>query len=1699
MRRNLQRLMVAIAAMMICLGASAIDKVFKKATLSGEVTSVEGLKSSKFLLANGEGDALVILYTPSGWDIKVENPGIAADKSDNGGLFQLTELDTHYLIPVFNFDGNRRTFWAGKQSVNAQPTGNVIFGLDGDNAQHGQDGANLAVWDVAYEEGKGFTFHCVGRDIYISHANGAACPSETAVYWKAYTEWALAYDVAGVEAAGTAVANALKASDAKTTFDAAKLAYETDKTAEGAIDKYAAAINAAIDVVNACDVVKAAFAGYKLSTLGTAAVKEVETKYNAGEYKDVAEVSAAYVAAVKTQNAVGSDFTGAIVNPSFELGNANGWTYEASDDHGAKENSNGTYTMSNNDGKYVFNIWSKGNAISQTIEGLPNGTYKLQAVIATDGGQKVQLNANDKNVQIDATDKGTGVEGEVEFEVTDGKATIGAEGVNKYWYKVDNFRLTLVNPANATVPEKDAWYTGADFFRFRADKNATEGSPYFAWKDKVEPVWGADADDVSNGCIVCNVPANVNPQSQIWIRGTEAGKTVANGSKDGFRVTFRVKADGEYTLESQAHNNWGYKTGGNPFGPLNVTTEWQTVSFVCTGEKAKNDFTDLCFNLSGDAERTFYFDDVQIVRGSEWYLNNEFHAKDYKEGTETYADGNDPHPAARFVADEEGGYVEVISNAGAGQTYNSQLWIAIPQEFVGTMTKMTMEVQATKAITCPESFQATATGNGWGCNPGPGKGVEFKVGEWTTIERVLNTKNVKSTGTWKNLQADQYCLDLSEASGDKEAITYKFRNVKFEQAYEDWYSANPVYAKDYTKGTETYENGTTFPKAPYVFGSGDEGGYIEVVSNADAENDYGSQIFFEIPEELRGKNVLVRMKVKASQEIKVATALHSSADGNGWSGNPAGDQVSFTVDKWVDIERTFNTDCKDSKGNPIAYYVMNLSDNKGKAAIKYDFDEVSFKEYVDWGDLVEATADGTLIAEKDWTKETSYSGWSGGLPDGYTRSVDNGLVLENTSDEGDPWSAQFEVINGLSNLKAGAKYSIRLTMKIQGEGDLQVNFGDWGTTQQYLQTLENGYRQVVWEYPSWASDVASGVHALFQGRKFKGTIILEKVEVFEDYLDPATLNWTDNLFTNGDVEGEDMSSFIAKVNDDEDALLLPAATKVFKESNQVMVKTAAREKDPADETKYLGNDHDTQFFVRLPYALKKGNKYFFSVDYISNKVADVQSQTHAEPGEWKSNNGVGKITTGSTSQTLEGYFTADNDMRTIAFNLASATEGGTFYFDNFVFKVVVEEEADIKAFTQTWDETSKWNETLALNVAYDNGRNAETEGCTEESVKALTDAMAAGKAILQPAEGAEPATKDAIAAAAKAIEDAIAGLTKGGAEELLPKPELGADFIEIAQDQGKSLDEFTRTDLVEGEDYNTYTAHGDLNIALKMMPVDVEGCDYVVVYFATPAPEGWKLAFWNNQDLVDVPAGATEFKYVFAEDPKCDVKDGVLPQICMMTFFGAPNPLEAKIYGIYKHKVPVELAYTDLTKEMFFHWNAADETAEALEASNCDYNIGTSTGQPYGLSTVNHDRFADLSAYSTIELTATEGEPRLLFNRIENEGTVFAEVPRDKDKYETVVDNGDGSKTYVIDIAAIVAEYGFAHLHAIKGANWANTTVTEIKLGYAGEKPALPIPTAIEGVETEGESIADGKYIENGQIVIVKGGKKYTAAGVEIK
>ena len=218
----------------------------------------------------------------------------------------------------------------------------------------------------------------------------------------------------------------------------------------------------------------------------------------------------------------------------------------------------------------------------------------------------------------------------------------------------------------------------------------------------------------------------------------------------------------------------------------------------------------------------------------------------------------------------------------------------------------------------------------------------------------------------------------------------------------------------------------------------------------------------------------------------------------------------------------------------------------------------------------------------------------------------------------------------------------------------------------------------------------------------------------------------------------------------------------------------------------------------------------------------------------------------------------------------------------------------------------------ALEATIAAAKAIETEG--KNGADALNAAITPAETALTAAD----ATVESLTAAKEALAQAISVFNKAN---------LDADLVEIAQNQGKDLDTFTRTDLVEGAGYNTYTANGDLNIAIKMVNVDVKDCDYVVIKFAEPVAAGWHLAFWSNQDLVDVPAGATEFKYVFANDPNCGVSaEGVLPQICMMTFFGGfQAPLEAKIVGIYKHNTVIATGINtianDAQKNTIFNLN----------------------------------------------------------------------------------------------------------------------------------------------------------------------------------
>jgi hypothetical protein len=137
--------------------------------------------------------------------------------------------------------------------------------------------------------------------------------------------------------------------------------------------------------------------------------------------------------------------------------------------------------------------------------------------------------------------------------------------------------------------------------------------------------------------------------------------------------------------------------------------------------------------------------------------------------------------------------------------------------------------------------------------------------------------------------------------------------------------------------------------------------------------------------------------------------------------------------------------------------------------------------------------------------------------------------------------------------------------------------------------------------------------------------------------------------------------------------------------------------------------------------------------------------------------------------------------------------------------------------------------------------------------------------------------------------------------------------------------------------------------------------------------------------------------------------------------------------------------YENLTKDMMFSWTGWD--AEAIKGGafgNCAYVLFESTGQPYGDPSVN--AFADLSDYSKLIIVATAGTPRIMMNRDQDDGQWNANeseshlIEYPKDGWVSKYFSKEGN-VYTVDLAMIKADKGFAHLHAIKGANWANVTV----------------------------------------------------------
>lgn len=222
----------------------------------------------------------------------------------------------------------------------------------------------------------------------------------------------------------------------------------------------------------------------------------VQTKYDNGEYASVSDVYAAYqtleIASITPE--VNADFTSALINPSFELGNMDGWNcLKTGNDTGVHHADNATYSYSGTDGNYLFNTWANSIQtldVGQTVTGLPAGYYTLKAIVATFGdGAPVTMTANGVSGSVAPTaenvdgEKVNGHELIVEnIFVSDGSLSFRVQNTGKgqTLMKCDHFQLTYTAPYDAPTEFTDLAYNinieNSAVASYLAETTYTEGS-----------------------------------------------------------------------------------------------------------------------------------------------------------------------------------------------------------------------------------------------------------------------------------------------------------------------------------------------------------------------------------------------------------------------------------------------------------------------------------------------------------------------------------------------------------------------------------------------------------------------------------------------------------------------------------------------------------------------------------------------------------------------------------------------------------------------------------------------------------------------------------------------------------------------------------------------------------------------------------------------------------------------------------------------------------------------------------------------------------------------------------------------------------------------------------------------------------------------------------------------------------------------
>lgn len=275
-------------------------------------------------------------------------------------------------------------------------------------------------------------------------------------------------------------------------------------------------------------------------------------------------------------------------------------------------------------------------------------------------------------------------------------------------------------------------------------------------------------------------------------------------------------------------------------------------------------------------------------------------------------------------------------------------------------------------------------------------------------------------------------------------------------------------------------------------------------------------------------------------------------------------------------------------------------------------------------------------------------------------NADGNLLIH--SKETDPtYAAQYFIADGIT-WASGTGYNITLLARAT-EDNIGVTLcaGTWSGYPNTTIALSTEWKEI---QASITPGVDGAGFIMIQSGTFEGDIEIQWIKVTHTEQPKGTI-W-ENLVTNGDAEGDDVTSFSANepgISGTHAATIGAAGTGADGVGHAYVVKSAD---NPAQT-------YDTQFFVTASQAFNEGDHYRFTMKFKADKAAGSETQAHTAPGaykHWQFLSSAPSFTTEWQEQTWEGTISAEQSgCNTIAFNLAVLKEANTYYFDDISFEI----------------------------------------------------------------------------------------------------------------------------------------------------------------------------------------------------------------------------------------------------------------------------------------------------------------------------------------------------------------------------------------------------------------------------------------------